>query len=247
MKKRRLKIPVSTIIIILILLSAIYIFLKFLSGFLWTSEYFNIKTVKVNEKDIDLSFLLGKNIFALDLKKEAKEISTMYPNYYKVRLVRQLPNGISVKLEKRKPLAYLRLYRYFAIDEEAVLFNLDSDNALNPNLPIILGLETKIFGPKGGKRYCDIKELALCLDLIREIKGIRGLKDYKIKKIDVSFFPNFSFYILENIEIKIGTSNINHKLRLLNSILTNPRQDLSRIQYIDLRFKEPVIKYKYEK
>lgn len=244
MKKRKLKIPFRIIIFILILLSAIYLFFRFLSGFLGTSEYFNIKTIRTNDKNIDLSYLLGRNIFSLNLDREAQKILAMYPDYHKISLIRHLPNCISADFKKREAAAYVRLYRYFAVDQEGVLFNLEHSDILNPNLPIIVGLETKIFGPKSGSKYYGVKELALSLDLIREIKDIGGLENYGIKKIDASNLANFSFYIQANIEIKIGQSNINHKLRLLNSIITQLGEGLTKIKYIDLRFKEPVIKYK---
>jgi cell division septal protein FtsQ len=244
MKKRRLKIPVRTIAVIIIWLIVIYIFFRFLSGLLWSTEYFKIKNVRINDKDIDLSFLLGKNIFAVDLDKEAHRISATHPNYQKITLGRHLPNCITVELKKREPVAYVRLYRYFVVDEEGVLFNLDNNVILDPNLPIISGLGTKIFGPKSGRKYYEVKELALSLDLIKEIGSIRGLKKIGIKKIDVSSLASLSFYIPDNIEIKIGESNINHKLRLLNSIFSQSGMNLTKVKYIDLRFKEPVIKYK---
>lgn len=246
MKKRESKIGIR-ITFFLIVLSAIYLSFKLLSNFLWTAEYFNIKTIIVNDKNIDLSHLLGKNIFSINLNGEAQKILFTYPNYNKISVVRYLPNCIKVGLKKREAIAYIRLYRYFAVDSEAVLFNLDNNEPMNPNLPVISGLETKIFAPKSGKEYYGIKELALSLDLIKEIKAIRGLKEYRIKKIDASTAARLSFYILENIEIKTGESDISHKLRLLNSILTQLGSDLNRIKYIDLRFKEPVIKYKNEK
>jgi len=243
MKKRKLKIPVKTIIIILFSLAAIYFSLRSLSGLLWRSEYFNIRVIRTNNKNIDTSYLLGNNIFALNLNKEAQKILAMYPDCHKIRLIRYLPNAISVVVSVRKAIAYVRLYRYFAVDGEAVLFNLDN-NPLNPNLPIIMGLQTKLVGVKAGRNYSHVKELVLCVDLIKKIASLEGLKGHIIKKIDVSAPENLSFYILENIEIRIGQTNIDHRLQLLNSILAQLKSGAAKLKYIDLRFKEPAIKYK---
>jgi len=246
MKKRKIKVPFKTIAIILLFLVTLFLFFRSLSAFLWNSDYFNIKSVVLNAADIkaDLSYLKGRNIFALDLRSEAGKILSMYPGYHKISLVKQLPNRIKVDLLKRKPVAYVRLYRFFAVDEEAVLFDLDSEAARDPDLPVIVGLQTRIFGPKSGKSYDDISELALCLNLIRRVEGLGGLRGYKVKSIDVSRPEDFSFYISENIEVKIGQSNTGRKLRLLNSIIGHLGRDLVKVKYIDLRFKEPVIKYK---
>ncbi len=115
---------------------------------------------------------------------------------------------------------------------------------MNQNLPLIIGLESKIFGAKSGTGYAQVKELEVSLTLIQEASLIRGLKGYQIKRIDASSLANLAFYILENIEIKIGPNDIGNKLSLLNSVLAQIKGDLNRIRYIDLRFKEPVIKYK---
>lgn len=243
MKKRKLKIPVKSIIIILLSFAALYLSLRSLSGLLWSSEYFNIRVIRTNNKNIDLLFLLGKNIFSLNLNKEAQNILAMYPNYHKIRLIRRLPNALSVVVSERKALAYLRLYRYFAVDGEGVLFNLDN-NPLNPNLPIIMGLQAKILGAQAGRSYSHVKELLFCLDLIKEFTATRGLKRYTIKKIDAARPENLSFYMLENMEIKIGQADIERKIQLLNSILAHLGSEALKVKYIDLRFKEPVIKYK---
>lgn len=247
MKKRKTKIPVKKIIIILILFSIVYLFFRSLSIFLWSSEYFNIETFMVNDKNIDLSYLKDRNIFLIDLKKEAERLSSKYPGYYKIKIIRRLPNCLKVDLQKREAIAYVRLYRYFAVDEEAVLFSMGSDTGLDPNLPIIGGLETKIFSPRSGIRYNGINELLFSLSLIAEAEKLKTLKNYRINKIEASSLDKFAFYILDNVEIKIGERNVNYKLRLLNSMLAHLGEDLARIQYIDLRFKEPVIKYRYEK
>lgn len=245
MKKTRLKIPFKAIAFILALSAAIYFF-TLASNRMFASDYFKIKHVMANDKNIDLSFLLGRNIFSVNLRQEAGGILAMNPAYHKINLVRRLPDSIIIELKKREPLAIVRFYRFFCVDSDAVLFN-PENNSLPQGLPVIYGLETKISGPKAGNSYRDSEELVSCLDLIRAARGIRGLKGYSIKKISVTSPESLSLYILENIEIKVGAGNIPHKLRLLSSLLVGQRRDLGRIKYIDLRFKEPVVKYKDEK
>ena len=234
---------VKAVIITAISLIVVYIFFQALSGFLFTSQLFNVKTVTTNDRSIDLTYLLGKNIFTLDLEREAQKLLNRFQDYNRIYLVRRLPDSIAVYLKKREPLAYVRLYRYFAVDQYGVLFDTDNKDGFSAQLPIIFGLENKIFGPKPGKSYRDVRELLLCLDLIREIKSVGALRKCAIKRIDVASPAQLSFY-WQYIEVKIGESNISQKLRLLSSILTQLGADLPKIKYIDLRFKDPVIKYK---
>jgi hypothetical protein len=158
-----------------------------------------------------------------------------------IRLIRYLPNCILADFKRRKAVAYVKLYRNFLVDDEGVLFRPERGDP-NPVLPVILGLETKIFGPKQGERP-NIGELKLALDLIKERDKIKELRDYKIKEIDASSAMSLSFTVLENTEVKIG-QDIKEKLRIFSSLLPHIRSDFNRIRYIDLRFKEPVIKYK---
>jgi len=233
-------------------------------GYIWkvlsTSDYFTIKDVITRESNIvDLSFLLDKNIFSVDLGKEAGYILETFPNYNKIRLIRVLPNRIFVDFIKRKPVALVKLYRYFALDKEGVLFY-GSDEPQELELPLILGLETKIFGPRPGKKY-NIKEILLALNIIREGKRNRVLKDYKIKRINVANPTTASILItltpktpdytsiqtirgLEGLEVRLGEDNIKNKIIILAGLLGQAKNELANIKYIDLRFKEPVIKFK---
>lgn len=221
-------------------------------------EYFQIKDILINgNKVVDLSYLKGKNIFSINLKKESKYLEEDYPNFKMIRIVRVLPNRLFVDFVKRKPLAYLKLYRIFYVDEESVLFEIPLlENELD--LPIIVGLQTKIFGAKSGRRY-NFKELSLALEIIKQVKKNRPLKDYTLKRIDVTNITNLSFLmtgVVKNLreitpspgeftifEVRISPDNLSEKINLLGNLLTQIKYKLRDLKYIDLRFKEIVIKY----
>jgi len=206
---------------------------------------------------IDLSYLVGKNIFSLDLQKESLYISELYPNYKKVRLVRILPNRLFIDFIRRNPVACVRLYRDFCVDESLFLFDLPQQ-VKGAALPVIAGLSAKIAGPRAGRRYA-IRELSLAVEIAREVKANRGLDNFTLKRIDAGSLDTASFllhreYIWQGaavpdspaayVEVKIGQSAIRDKVRLLNGVLTQMKKDSAAIQYIDLRFKEPVIKFR---
>lgn len=260
MKKSKFKLPIKLIAIIIIIFLAIGAIIGYIWKFLKTTDYFKIKDIitRVDSK-VDLSYLKGKNIFSVDLKNESRYILEYYPDCSKIRLVRLLPDRIFVDFIKRKPIGFVKLYRYFAVDEEGVLFY----SLLQPQdleLPIILGLETKIFGPKSGRLY-NVKELMLALNIIKEAKRNRVFKNYKIKKIDVtstantSIFLSFSSSVSDypkgqpvskwvDLEVKLGENKIEDKIAILGGLIIQEKFDLANIKYIDLRFKEPLIKLK---
>ena len=153
----------------------------------------------------------------------------------------------------------VKLYKYFAVDEQGFLFNFPNQPQ-ESGLPEIVGLETKIFGPKSGIKY-SIKELLLALNIIKEVKKNRLSEEYKIKKIEVANPASASIYFIlsssgannpeskknpdtEYLEIKIGQEDLNNKIVILAGLMKQARKSLFNIKYIDLRFKEPVIKFK---
>ena len=46
------------------------------------------------------------------------------------------------------------------------------------------------------------------------------------------------------MEVKIGREDIHNKLALLATLLAQVKNNIYNIEYIDLRFKEPVIKFR---
>jgi cell division septal protein FtsQ len=254
--RRRQKLP-KPVIIGLVILLACLIAGVYIWGLLSRAGYFTVKDVLTRNADaVNLSYLKGKNIFTIDLDKEAGYIAEMYPNYSRVRLARVFPDRIFFDFIKPKPVAEVKLYRNFVVDEDAVLFYPAADGQVT-GLPIIIGLETRIFGPKPGKRY-NIPELILALNIIREIKNNRAFKDYSIKKINVANTSNASIFFPlaltpadiqaakkpQELEVKISQEDLKNKIAILGGLLVASKDELGNIRYIDLRFKEYVIKPK---
>lgn len=261
MKKQKFNIPVKLISIILIILLALYFVISYIWKVMMTADYFKIKDIITRGTDsVTFSYLKGKSIFSLDLNKESRYILGSFPECSRINLIRVLPDRIFVDFIMRKPVAYLKLYRYFAVDKDAVIFNAASQPE-NSYLPIITGLETRIFGPKTGRKY-NVKELWFALEAIKEIKKDRILKQYDIKRIDVTSLDNTSVFICPEqiptgymnraatggppfvFEIKLNQGNFKDKISILANFLIQQKLDLGNIKYIDLRFKEPVVKFK---
>jgi cell division septal protein FtsQ len=254
------------IIIKTIIVLAVFALVLSFYNHLKKMDFFRIKEVIVRqgnnitqEDASDFAYLKGRNIFEIDLEKEASHIAQSYPSYKKIRLIRFIPNLLFVDFLKRKPLAIIKAYRSFYIDESLTLFEMPQETEIQ-DLPQVWGLEKKLFGAKyASQLYCP--ELVLARDIIREAQANKVLKNYKLKRIDVSALSNASIFLLvpkglsnytkgqilapeEEIEIKLGHENISGKLGILAALLIQVRNNLNNIKYIDLRFKEPVIKFR---
>ena len=226
-------------------------------------NYFTVKNIIVSEATANtFLYLKGRNIFDIDIKKEARYIWEAYPQYKNVRIIKFLPGSLMIDFIKRKPVGIIALHRYFYVDMDQVIFNIPSGLAAL-ELPQIRGLETKIFGPKPGAKY-NLKELALALNIIKELNRTRVSRFYKVKAVDVANPANASFLLeahgqLTNdpkakeaktqtaLEVKIGQDDIKERVKILNTLLFSIKNDFTEVKYIDLRFKESVVKFNNDK
>jgi len=257
MKKRKISLPIKLVISGITIILALLFIIGYLAVALKNLDYFKIKDIAVNRPEgaFDFSYLLGRNIFRIDLKKESRYITELYPVYKNIRLFRILPNRLFIGFTDRNPLAYVKLYRYFCVDSDLALFELPQGQQAW-DLPVIIGLERKIPGPRPGKRY-NIKELITSLNIIKEIETNSLFKKYKIERIDITNPANISCFIRlpgysqgqvatnsAALEVKMGQDDSGDKIRVLAGLFTQLQDDISKIKYVDLRFKEPVIKFK---
>jgi len=234
---------------------------SFIIGYIWkvlmSSDFFAVKQIVVRNSSSSFDYLKGKNIFSLDLAYESKKSILSCADCRKVRFARILPNCILVDFLKRQPLALVKFYKDFAIDEQGVLFY-PSVEILNIGLPIIYGLETKIFAPKPGTKY-KRPELDLALVMLREFKVNKSFLGFSLKRIDVANLESASFFMLlpkqvvdftkpysqaqwSGFEVRTGIGNIREKMIILGGLITQTRKEWTNIEYIDLRFKEPLIR-----
>jgi len=223
------------------------------------SSYYTVRDVYVHEgrrAPIDLSYLKGRNIFTVDLQREAVYIAQRYPTYKTVRLVRVLPNRLYAEFVARTPRAYVQLSRVYCVDDDLVLFDVPlpavPGGAL-PDLPVITGMASKIIGPKTGKQY-PLKELWFAVNIVKEFKSLKGLNTLPLKRIEVPsgetatvFIPSLGVGTAAGkspapLEVKLACDDLNGKMRILDSLMTQLKDTRDTIKYIDLRFKEPVIK-----
>jgi len=257
MRIRRFNLPVKIIITLAIISLAI----SFLIGYIWkvltTSEFFSVKQVIVRNSDASFDYLKGRNIFSLDLGVQSRQVAAGCPDCRKVRFTRVFPNCIFIDFLKRKPLALVKFYRNFVIDEQGVLFYSDSTDE-ESGLPVIYGLETKIFAPKPGTKYKRL-ELDLAISIIKEFNANKSFRDFTLKSVDVRDLSSAGFFVLlsklivdykkpaaplpgSGFEVRTGETNIRGKIMILGGLVIQAHKDWGNIKYIDLRFKEAVIK-----
>ena len=238
MVKRRKLFYLKITILCFLFLGGIFLILR-LSRFISGLKYFSVEEIVTPDKEMELNYLKGRSIFSLNLKNIFDKLDEEFPDYRIINVRVQLPNRLLINAYKRKPIAYVRLYRDFALDQEGRLFRAKE---FEEDLPIIVGLENKIRDIKSSKKQT-IKELQLAIQLIQEFNKNQQLKNYRLRKINAETSFGLSF-LMDNIEVKIG-ERINAGLNLLLIILSQLKPEVDKIAYIDLRFKDPVVRYEH--
>lgn len=218
---------------------------------------------------LDVSYLIGKNIFDVDLKKEAAHLGLAVTSFRRVKLIRILPNKLFVEYVLRQPVAYVKVGKYYSISDDLVFFE-GPAQVKNSALTIITGLDKKISGIKTGTRYM-VKELVFAFRLMNEVRLNSELSDFFVQKIDLTNPESITFVLMpvlylqetiaqqqsdarplksnkkeepSGIEVKISQENLRSKISIVGSLLNQLKNSQDNIQYIDLRFGEPAIKLK---
>jgi cell division septal protein FtsQ len=211
--------------------------------------FFQVKDVIIREgttikddRNADFQYLIGKNIFSLDLKKHTQFIQSMYPAYRTARLVKFLPNQLCVDLMKRKAVACINAQPPLYIDDHLIFFE-SIDPVAEKGVPAIYGVDS------GGKRFksgarCDHPGLLFAVHVIREANKSKTLQAYRIDRVDLHDPEYVSLFFAGPLEVRIGQEKLDDTLQILGSLLAQVGNGVTNIEYIDLRFKDPVIRFK---
>ena len=246
-KKSNVKIPTIVIIRIIVFLFIGFILFWLYSrtaDFLNNAPMFNVKDVKVDQSIsfIDhrpLTQLKGQNIFSVDLVKLHRLIASQYPQISQLRVVRQMPDTIMVLAKKRDILLQVQVRNKFLIvDTEGVTMFY---TAVPLAFPIIKGISLDKVKITLGTTP-NIKEVNLVVDLIKLLKSHPNTSRLRIVSIDAGNLSKIQLLVMPNIQIMIDQEQLSDKVDMLEILFQNGKINWSQVKYIDIRFKEPIIK-----
>jgi cell division septal protein FtsQ len=243
MVRKKIKIIFNFIPVVIIIIISLGLIL-FISNFLQNSVYFRIKQIicsdqnKIDEinKFLDIK---NRNIFSVSPMQISKKLKEKFPEFAEIKVLREFPDSIIIKFIKRVPIAeFSSSGDYFVIDDEGIVLGY-SDNFERSNLTTISGLDINFKNLKSGQRIKS-RKLNVALSLLRQISNIVELRRFRLSQLDVSNLNKIYFFI-NNTQILIRKEDFDEKLKILVTLLRQ-LPELDEINYIDLRFKDPVIK-----
>ena len=186
-----------------------------------------------------LAALKGRSIFEVNLHSLQKQLQNQHPELNDLRLSRQFPDRIRVSARKRIPFASVQIKnKDYLLDREGVVL---SDTTASPRfLPVITGIK-----PAGSilipGQILNTPDLRIALRVLKAFGMNRYLAAYRILRIDVENLSQIEFYLSNSLKIMIDQTNIAQKMQVLGFLLSRAKLKLENVNYIDLRFKEPII------
>lgn len=246
------------IIIPVLLIFCLIIFLIFKSGL------FNIKNVEIEAKGLtcatesDLknsSNIVGQNFFLLDFSKIETGLKKKFVCIKSLIISKYFPDKIKIQSINREPLMMLSLLREKEASGSSVLDNIATPSARDISDSFLVDNEGVIFAKSTDslaipKIFIQNSTFAVGDRLQNDLMDSLNILE-KVKKFGI--VPKQSWVIGNNFIIysetpgqkiifKLG-EGIDIQLASLQLILDKAKIDLIELEFIDLRFDKPVVRY----
>jgi len=213
--------------------------------FLLNDSFFTITDITINGQN-DVSFTGGReklndmylrrNVLSIDLDHATVMIAESFPQLKSVEIRRIMPNTLDVDVMVRRPVAIIGTGNKVMVDREAVVV---TPARIPVDIVRITGINFFLNRPRPGEKIKArqvIQALSL-LDLL-DRKNITGR--YDVLEIDVSDRNDLCLEV-EGVRVKMGEGDFVRKISRLQEMLEDPGINMKGVEYIDLRFEEPVI------
>ena len=249
-KKKEIHIPPIVIRIFLIVFFASIIgFASFkgISAFLMQSSYFKIKVIQYNESlqfinKRDLAKLKGENIFSVDLKAVSKKLQRKYPQITQLHVMRRFPDQLIISARERHPFAQVVFgKKVLILDFQGIVLSVN--NQQNKKLPVLMGIKLSRRKPALGVPLKG-RNISSALKIVEAFQTERTLRNYHIKSINVKNSSKILMTLSNKLDVIIDRDKVGLKVRKLGVVLSQLNLKIKAIKYIDMRFKEPIVKKK---
>lgn len=240
-KKKTRTIPTAKIIFLL----SIFVVSQVI---FFNSDFFRLRTIvidgarRVSNDDIikAAGFPWGKNVMTLQLEQCRKKISDML--WIKnVALTKIFPGGVKITVEERAPVIAAawkgKEDRSFAVDAEGIILCPLSE-AHEQNLPLLLVDKEIKQGDKIERSQVELVSKSLTWFSPEISKNICSFM------IDKNSSISFNYLLgKKQVEVKLGElDNVTEKMAILDKITKEMAGKGQQVMYVDLRYKEPVVK-----
>jgi cell division septal protein FtsQ len=179
----------------------------------------------------------GKDLLRLDLKRMGEQLA-QNPWVETVRIRRFYPDGLSIAISEREPLAVVNMGYLYYLDRTGTVFKtLSQGDRLD--YPVVTGFSEEDLNsdPSGMKEAlkstCELLALlrVKCASILADVSEIHYDKGYGFTLFTAS----------GGLPIKVGADDFAAKLGRLSRIYQSLMEQRQTIQYIDLDYNDKII------
>lgn len=187
----------------------------------------------------------GTSIFALDVGIIERQLGSL-PGVRRARVVRHLPDRVTVMLEEREPYALTnvsgrgRADRLVWIDADGY-FVATEPRAIPSPWPILSGVDVAAPGVALGVDGPASDRLQVGLALLRAVQRTGGRVAGRISEIDLAMPDEPVLYLVDGAEVRLGAEAWDERLARLDGVLGELDHRAERVLSVDLRFRDQVV------
>ena len=184
--------------------------------------------------------LLGENLLAVDIQALSEELQRQQPSLKEVRVIRQLPDTLRIEPVERVPAAQVKLDRWYPVDGAGFIVP-EGSVAPDERWIRLVGVDRSGSAVRPGRENSD-ERLQLALRILKTVRRAPLSVSRRLIEINVADPQQIRFLMADDIEVRCGTeAELDaHLQRLRTALKAIARQSLD-VQYIDVRFHEPVV------
>jgi cell division protein FtsQ len=184
----------------------------------------------------------GQNLFRLDARRALAGVEAL-PMVRRAELVRAFPNRVTLLVEERRPFILVNSGGHNGagglhwVDEQGVPLGPET-RAVTLDAPLVSGVGPDDVAAAG---RTSSERVAAGVALIRTLMRAQSSLLRDISEVDVSRPEGPVLYMLDGVEVRLGSDDWDDRLERLGGVLTQLRASGQRATSIDLRFRDQVV------
>ncbi len=178
----------------------------------------------------------GQSLWTLDARRAVAGVEAL-PLVRRAEVVRAFPNRVTLFVEERQPFTLVNAGILYWVDEQGMLLGPET-RAVSVDAPVISGVaaaEVAAAGRMPSERVAT--GVALLRTLMRAQSSLLG----EISEVDVSRPEGPVLFMLDGVEVRIGSEDWDGRLGRLSGVIAQLRASGQTVTSIDLRFRDQVV------
>jgi cell division protein FtsQ len=178
----------------------------------------------------------GQSLWSLDARRAVAGVEAL-PLVRRAEVVRALPNRVTLIVEERQPFTLVNAGGLHWVDEQGVPLGPET-RAVSLDAPVISGAGADDVAAAG---RMPSERVASAVALLRTLMRAQSSLLSEISEVDVSRPEGPVLYMLDGVEVHIGSDDWEGRLGRLGGVLAQLRASGQTVTSIDLRFRDQVV------